>query len=157
VLEVGVDFGEGGLVPFPALRRIQKDPDSVFRVIGGAVEKVMLFSPETQKTYKLRPTRSWPALEISGVLMHRVAGTDPLEDAASKVRALGRGRLGEVLDTCCGLGYTAILGAKRADAVTTIEIDPSVISLARLNPHSRPLFVEGSRIQLRSPDACTRR
>jgi predicted methyltransferase len=72
--------------------------------------------------------------------MHRIEGCDPLEDTRAKVSALGRRLRGLVLDTCMGLGYTAIEALKRgAFAVVTIEIDPAIIALAQLNPWSRPL------------------
>jgi len=47
---------------------------------------------------------------------------------------------GDVLDTCTGLGYTAILAAKKATSVVTVEVDPVVLELARLNPWSKELF-----------------
>jgi predicted methyltransferase len=45
-----------------------------------------------------------------------------------------------VLDTATGLGYTAIEAAKTADHVTTFELDPTVLEIARLNPWSQALF-----------------
>ena len=53
---------------------------------------------------------------------------------------------GRVLDTCTGLGYTAIEAAKTAEQVITIELDPTALEVARLNPWSRELF-ENPRIQ----------
>jgi predicted methyltransferase len=47
---------------------------------------------------------------------------------------------GRVLDTCTGLGYTAIQAARTAESVITIELDPMVLEVARLNPWSRSLF-----------------
>ncbi len=102
-------------------------------------EKISRFSEATQRLYTLRPTETWPALEISGILMHRIRGTDPKSDAEAKI-ALISPIHGAVLDTCCGLGYTAILEAKTAESVTTIETEQMVLDLARLNPFSKPLF-----------------
>ena len=45
-----------------------------------------------------------------------------------------------MLDTCTGLGYTAIEAARTAAAVYTIEIDPGAQAIARQNPWSRALF-----------------
>ena len=39
-----------------------------------------------------------------------------------------------------GLGYTAIEAARTADHVTTIELDPAVTEICRLNPWSQELF-----------------
>jgi len=71
--------------------------------------------------------------------MHRIKGIDPHLDTLKKVRTIGP-ITGRVLDTCTGLGYTAIEAAKTADQVTTIELDPTVLEVARLNPWSRQLF-----------------
>ncbi len=109
-------------------------------------EKISRFSETTQRLYTLRPTETWPALEISGVLMHRIRGTDPKSDAEAKIALITPVR-GDVLDTCCGLGYTAILEAKTAESVTTIEKDQMVLDLARLSPFSKPLF-ENPKIKL---------
>jgi hypothetical protein len=125
--------------------------DAVFAVLAGEVEKVIRFSEATRRTYKLRPTADWPALEISGILMHRIAGTTPRKDAEAKLRLVSPVR-GAVLDTCMGLGYTAILAASAADSVTAIEKDENVIEMARLNPWSQPLF-ENSKIRLIQGDA----
>jgi uncharacterized protein len=121
------------------LRAIAEREDAVFAVRDGEVEKVIRFSEATQRTYKLRPTEDWPALEISGILMHRIKGTTPKKDAQDKLR-LAAPVQGAVLDTCMGLGYTAILEAATAQTVTVIEKDENVIEMARLNPHSQRLF-----------------
>jgi uncharacterized protein len=121
------------------LRVIAKCKDAVFALRECGVEKVIRFSNETLRTYKLRPTADWPALEISSILMHRVKGTTPRRDAEAKLRLVSPVR-GAVLDTCMGLGYTAILAASTAASVTVIERDGNVLEMARLNPHSQPLF-----------------
>jgi predicted methyltransferase len=48
--------------------------------------------------------------------------------------------VGQVLDTATGLGYTAIQAARTAEHVTTIELDPAVLQVCRLNPWSQELF-----------------
>ena len=45
-----------------------------------------------------------------------------------------------MLDICTGLGYTAILAARNASSVVTVELDTVVLELARLNPWSGELF-----------------
>jgi hypothetical protein len=76
---------------------------------------------------------------VSGIPMHRIKATDPIADTRAKVRTVAPVR-GRVLDTCTGLGYTAIEAAKTADEVVTIELDPAALEVARANPWSRALF-----------------
>ena len=92
--------------------------------------------------YKLAPTSpgAAPTLEIDGIHMHRVSGTDPMRDAAAKVRAARVSRGHRVLDVCTGLGYTAAASLARGAAlVHTVEVDEHVLWLAERNPWSRPL------------------
>lgn len=148
--EGGVDLGGGQVVSMEDLRKVAKCEDAVFFVQEGRARKLILFSEQTGLTYKLRPTQDWPALEISGILMHRIKDTTPLKDAQAKLKLLGA--RGSVLDTCMGLGYTAILAAATADAVTVIEKDANVIEMARLNPYSHELFTQ-PKIKLVHADA----
>lgn len=146
---------EGGRVRFPdrqilgpdSLATVIEHPEAVYTVLDDEVEKVTWFSPETGKVYTLRATDGWPALEISGILMHRIKETDPRRDAESKVEAISPVR-GQVLETCCGLGYSAIHAARTATHVTVFEIDPNVLEMARLNPYSAPLFDEHGNIEV---------
>jgi predicted methyltransferase len=71
--------------------------------------------------------------------MHRIKGIDPHRDTLLKIRTIAP-MTGCVLDTCTGLGYTAIEAARTAEAVTTVELDPTVLEVAGLNPWSRELF-----------------
>jgi uncharacterized protein len=151
-LEPGVvRFPDGQTLTPGQLQEVVENPDSVYAVLEDELEKVTWFAPETSKVYTLRATAGWPALEISGVLMHRIKDTDPKADAESKIAALGPVR-GRVLETCCGLGYSAIHCARTADRVTVFEIDPNVLKMARLNPWSAPLFEEGANIEVRNED-----
>ena len=85
------------------------------------------------------PTTGPPALLIAGFPMHRIKGSDPGRDSLSKVNALAP-IAGRALDTTTGLGYTTIEMARTATEVVTIELDPGVLDVARLNPYSRALF-----------------
>lgn len=81
-----------------------------------------------------------PTLEINGIHMHRIKGVDPWTDSRLKVEAAKIREGDKVLDTCMGLGYTAILsGLRGAKMVYTVEIDENVIWVARHNPWSRGL------------------
>ena len=76
---------------------------------------------------------------IAGFLMHRIKDIDPMQDTRRKIAAISP-IVGRVLDTATGLGYTAIEASKTADEVITIELDPGVQEIARLNPWSQALF-----------------
>jgi len=89
---------------------------------------------------KLAPTVGAPTIEIDGIQMHRTKGIDPFEDARQK--ADGTVRRGDVvLDTCGGLGYSAIWAAKLgASGVVSVEVSPAVRELREQNPWSRALL-----------------
>jgi uncharacterized protein len=144
-------FPDGQTLTASQLRDIAGHPESVYAVLEDQPEKVTWFSAETNKVYTLRATSGWPALEISGILMHRIKDTDPQADAESKIAAVAPVR-GRVLETCCGLGYTALHAARTAETVTVFEIDPNVLEMVRINPYSAPLLEEGSRIDVRNED-----
>ena len=146
-----VAFPDGQRLPLAELTAVEVNPDSVYAVLEGAAEKVTWFSEETGKVYTLRATRGWPALEISGILMQRIKDVDPREDAAAKAAAVSPVR-GRVLETCFGLGYSALHTARDAESVLVFEIDPNVIDMARLNPYSAPVFEPGSKIEVRQGD-----
>ena len=92
--------------------------------------------------YKLSPTQGAPTLEIDGIQMHRTSAMDPFED--SRQKAEGTVRAGNaVLDTCGGLGYTAIWSARLgASRVVSVEVCPEVREIRARNPWSRELFQE---------------
>ena len=100
-----------------------------------------IFSEETNNYYKLVPTGKdkWPTIEISGIRMHVTKTMFPKEDTEKKISFVSP-CIGNVLDTCTGLGYTAIMAAKIAELVFTIEKDANVIELEKINPYSRELF-----------------
>ncbi|MCD5401997.1 SAM-dependent methyltransferase, partial [candidate division NPL-UPA2 bacterium] len=83
-----------------------------------------------------------PTMEISGVRMHRTKNCEPFLDARQKVSEIVR-RDDVVLDTCGGLGYTAIwsrrFGARR---VISVEIDEKVRAIRQDNPWSSEMFNE---------------
>jgi len=110
--------------------------------------EIKFFDEKTRKFYKLLPTKTWPTLEISGIHMHRTKEVDPKTDSILKLKALGR-IYGRILDCCTGLGYTAILAARkrRVKEVITVEKDENVINIARQNPYSKELF-ENPKIKL---------
>ncbi len=138
-----VIFPDGSKIHINVIRKIALDTRSVYLIENNEVKKVQFFSEETQKFYKLVPTgeNTPPTLEISGIHMHRIKDVDPLTDTLQKLELIKPLENKIVLDTCTGLGYTAIyarkLGAKK---VITVEKDPYVIEIAKYNPWSKELF-----------------
>ncbi|MEM5777564.1 MAG: MnmC family methyltransferase [Candidatus Aenigmatarchaeota archaeon] len=102
---------------------------------------IQFFDKKTNKFYKLIETSTWPTVIISGIRMHRTDEIDPKLDTIFKIKSLGK-IYGRILDTCTGLGYTAISSARQRDVkqVLTIEKDKNMIFLAKQNPFSKELF-----------------
>jgi hypothetical protein len=120
------------------------------------VEKGKLLPVERRSRfyYKLMATKSAPTLEISGIKMHRTEGCCPYAQAEAIVRTVVRPG-DRVLDSCGGLGYTAIWAARlAAERVVSIEHDMDVLEMARLNPWSEEYFFD-SRIDV-IPEDVTR-
>jgi hypothetical protein len=134
-------FPDGQWLPWPSLEEISRDESVCFLVEEGEAHKIQRFSESLGRFYSLMPTSGAPTLLVSGIPMHRIKGTDPRRDTLTKIRTLAPIG-GRVLDTCTGLGYTAIEAARMAEEVITIELDPLVLEVARLNPWSRSLFTD---------------
>ncbi len=132
------------------VEKIAVTKNACFAVREGGIHRIQSFSAITNRFCSLMPTPLAPTLLIGGFPMHRIKDTDPYHDTLSKVRAL-RPVGGRVLDTTTGLGYTAIEAGKTAAHVLTVELDPAVLAVARLNPWSQPLF-ENPRISQRMGD-----
>ena len=141
-------FPDGSEVDREIVERIAKDEGNLYFIAGGRVFKAAIAG---ERFYKLVPTVP-PTIEINGIRMHRTKGVTPLEDTINKINAVKPGEGEIVLDTCMGLGYTAIEAAKRGAYVMTVEKDPNVLELAKLNPWSRELF-HSQNIQVIQGDA----
>lgn len=126
--------------------KIIKNDTSVFLITDKGIEKIQIFSEETNKFYKLMPTgyKSPPTLEISGIRMHLTKDMNPHEDTKNKISCISPVS-GRILDCNMGLGYTAIMASEKAQ-VDTCEIDPNVIEIARFNPWSSRLFLGNIKI-----------
>lgn len=140
----GLALPGGARVAWSDLEEIAASETGCFAVeADGSIRRIQAFSALTNRHYSLFPTAGAPTMLVSGLPMHRIKGTDPQRDTLSKIRAAGlsQGRAGwRALDTCTGLGYTAIEAAKAAGEVVTIELDPAAQEIARQNPWSRRLF-----------------
>ena len=112
------------------------------------LQKLNLFSAETNRFYKLVPSSDAPTLEISGIRMHRTHERTPWQDTLDKIGTIVPLK-GRVLDTCCCLGYTAIAAAKehRVSQVFTFERDSNVLEMTDYNPWSKDLHLN-SKIKL---------
>ncbi|WP_297512186.1 methyltransferase domain-containing protein [Thermococcus sp.] len=141
-------FPDGTRVSRDVIERIARDEGSVYFVKEGGVYKAAIAG---EGFYKLVPTIP-PTIEINGIRMHRTKGVNPLQDTRNKVNTVKPKEGETVLDTCMGLGYTAIEASKRGAYVITIEKDKNVIELAKINPWSRELFT-GGKIQVIHGDA----
>jgi len=123
------------------IKKIVKKDTICFSIENNSIMPTSIFSEETNNYYKLVPTGKdkWPTIEISGIRMHVTKTMSPKEDTEKKISFI-LPCIGNVLDTCTGLGYTAIMAAKIAELVFTIEKDANVIELEKINPYSRELF-----------------
>ncbi|GBC71925.1 Polyamine aminopropyltransferase [Candidatus Calditenuaceae archaeon HR02] len=127
----------GEAVPVEDFRRVARDERSVYALVSGELRKVEVRAEHFYKLVKSGVGHA-PTLEIDGIHMHRVKDVYPEEDAYLKVKnASSRLRNSVVLDTCTGLGYTAIWAAKLgASTIITVEKDVNVLKIAEINPWS---------------------
>ena len=132
-------FPDGQYLDEKQLKKIIKNDTTCFLLRDNSIFKMQLFSENTKKFYKLVPTKDAPTIEISGIRMHVTKAFTPWEDTKKKIESILPIK-GNVLDTCMGLGYTAILSSKYADSVVTCEKDENVMEIARLSPWSHDLF-----------------
>ena len=132
-----------GFVSWTQLQKIAHEERKVYLVEDGEIHAVQVFSETTGWVRSLCPTSGAPTVLVSGIPMHRIKDTDPLQDTREKMRAFGVVE-GRVLDTATGAGYTAIAAAQVASDVVTIELDPAAIQLARYNPYAAELFTRSN-------------
>jgi len=103
--------------------------------------KPMRLSLFQEHFYNLRLFNNVPVLEIDGLRMQVMKGFKTPLDYSEKIADVLKIKENEkVLDTCMGLGYTAMAAAKKGAQVVAVEYSDAVIELARYNPLSAPLF-----------------
>lgn len=151
VESTGFRFPGGEILTWEAIDAINKAENNCFLLRNGEIHKIAVFSESTNRVYSLMATQGAPTMLVSGIPMHRIKGTDPWQDTQEKIKAL-RAATGYILDTTTGLGYTAMMAAKTAEHVTTVELDPAALEIARNNPWSRDLF-DNSKITQRIGDS----
>lgn len=134
------------------LKKIIKNNTVCFLIKNNQIHKIQLFSTETNTFLKLFPTgeKTAPTIELSGIRMHNIKEQDAITDAKNKINSINVH--GKVLDTCFGLGYTAITAAKinkstkdksaedKVTEVYTHERDPNIVEIAKHNPWSAEVF-----------------
>lgn len=143
----GWQLPDGQTLTFEQVEEINQEENSCYILEANGLRKVEAFSNFTNRYYSLMPTPKAPTMLISGIPMHRIKETTPDKDTTQKLRALGKA-YGRILDTTTGLGYTAIQAAKTANLVVTVEFDPAVIAICRMNPWSEALFTNPRIVQL---------
>ncbi len=139
----------GQLIRYDELRETRYD--RVYEVYENKLNEIVL---RDRHIYILKPVskEDAPTLEIDGIHMHRIKDVTPWIDSLMKVKVAKVSRGHVVLDTCMGLGYTAIHSLLRgARKVYTIEVDENVIEITMHNPWSRRLGDE--RVEVIKADA----
>jgi uncharacterized protein len=136
---MGVHLMHGQVFSWEGVKSIADSPSSCFVIENGEAQAIQFYSDATDRLYSLYPTSGAPSMLVSGIPMHRIKDTDPHQDTLEKIRSI-KPVVGQVLDTATGLGYTTIQAAHTAEHVTTIELDPVVLQVCRLNPWSQELF-----------------
>lgn len=121
------------LLPWDLVKKYSKKTELMYIINEEGVNPLLFFK---DKVYRILDTIP-PSLELDGIRMHTHKVS---EDIKRKIEYL-RIRAGSlVLDTATGLGYTAIEASRNGAKVITVEKDPFVIELARINPYSQHLF-----------------
>jgi predicted methyltransferase len=139
LFEQGVALDGKTVLSWDAVRQINDSETTCFAVENNAARPVKGYSERSGWSFSLLPTETAPALIVAGFPMHRVKNISPLAAAKLMIDTLSPVR-GKVLDTATGLGYTAIMTARTADQVITVEREPVAQEIARQNPWSGELF-----------------
>jgi hypothetical protein len=143
----GVSFATGEHLDWADIEKISQSEVNCYTINAEGFQAIQTFSAETNRMCSLMPTRGAPSMLIAGFVMHRIKDVNPWQDTQRKIAAIAPVN-GAVLDTATGLGYTAILAARSAESVTTIELDPGAQAIAHLNPWSQELFINPKITQL---------
>lgn len=135
----GAELPVGAPLDAALLAELIEDENACWLVEEDGLSRIQAWSQESGRVYSLYPTPAAPTMLVSGIPMHRIKETDPHQDTLAKIRAAGPVQ-GSVLDTCTGLGYTALEAARTAAHVITCELDPAVHTIIERNPWSARLF-----------------
>ena len=87
--EEGVTFPDGTTVSRKVLEKIAKSERGCFEIIDGEAVAIQQFSETTGYMRSLAATKGAPTMLVSGIPMHRIKNSDPMEDTKNKIEALG--------------------------------------------------------------------
>jgi len=141
----GINIGGGETVEEITINHklvelLQNEDNKIFAVDFKNLEARPVHFASEFGNVKLVFTEDAPTMEIDGVKMHRSQGISPWQDSACKVKDIVKRGM-NVLDTCTGLGYTAIISVRQgAKSVYSFERNPAVLKTAALNPWSAEFF-----------------
>ena len=145
---------DGQRIMVKLITKILGDQKVCYLLEENNIYKVSTFNEDTNKFYKLLPTglNTPPTVEISGIRMHVTKSMHPGTDTRKKIKEISPVK-GKVLDTCRGLGYTAIAALKAgARHIVCCEKDLGVTEIAKYNPYSKELF-DNEQIELKTGDS----
>jgi len=113
---------------------------NVYVLNNGEIHQLAMFHDNNY--YKLAVHYGeMPTVEISGMRMHMVKHESDLDKFSKRViNHLLISGSDLVLDTCMGLGYSAMKSSEKAKRVITCERSTAVYELAKENPYSTKLF-----------------
>lgn len=130
-------------LPLPSPTLLNTDERTILIYDGQIWRKWEYFDEYTQKFYKIIyvGNNQPPTVEISGIKMHVTKEGNPALDTENKIKVF-RQLNGIVLDTCMGLGYTAIRAVQNTsvEKVFTCESDLNIFKICRENPWSKQIF-----------------
>ncbi|MCS6955315.1 MAG: methyltransferase domain-containing protein [Candidatus Calescibacterium sp.] len=134
IIKDGIFFHHFGLLlSWEDVRKFSKKEELLYLVNTEGVSPLLFFK---DKVYRILDTNP-PSLELDGIRMHTHKVSDDIKSKIEYLR-IKPGNL--VLDTCAGFGYTAIEVSKFGANVITVEKDPFVVELSRINPYSKSMF-----------------
>ena len=141
--------GEGQAeVLLSALKKVKEK--TCYLIEDGALKPVAFFSDESQFYYKLVPTKDWPTITFSSTPMHTLESPKKRTEGFMREVSTALAAQGRALDTCFGLGYTAIALSRKA-VVDVFEKDPYPLHIAGINPWSVEAF-QNERIKIHETD-----
>ncbi len=150
IIKQGILSIDNQNVDLSSIKRLKED--TIYFIQDKKFKPLILFSEKTNKVYKLIPTRDYPSFTIAGSPMHQITFSTPKKDTESKVKLFGRIDKNSIaLDTCFGLGYSAIELSKRCKEVYSFEKDEIVLKIAKINPYSSEAF-KSDKIKLKQED-----
>jgi len=132
------------VITLKQLEQISKTKNRIYVHDGTELRQLEIRDAEY---IKLVPTQTAPYLETSGVKLHISRGISPFESAGRMAESVVK-KGSMVLDTCSGLGYSALRSAKLgAKQTVTVEISADILQLRSENPWSSGLYNDDSIIQ----------